>query len=172
MHITPDEAARALDDVRRTQRTALRSAPPMFPAWYLSAIWGGVTGMQFVTEVLSGPAVPIGAALMAIALVVAVVKFIFDVRNLSLRPHRSVIDPWAWVGFTAWLIGSQVACFALLALFTAAGFDYPRTACTLVVFVAVLFTGPLLPRWMTMRNARRAEKAQTASGPVGTGTAA
>lgn len=169
MHITPDEAARALAEVRRTQRMAMRSAPPMFPAWYLIAVWGVVTAIQLVTEFLAGPAVPIGVTLLAIGLAAAVAKFVGDVRVLAVRPHRSLIDPWGWVGLAAWIIGGQLLCFTLLALFRAADFGYPRTAATLPVFVLVVVTAPLLPRWMTMRNARRAEALQAAADPARTG---
>lgn len=158
MIISPEEAARALHEVHRTQRTALRSAPPMFPAWYLSAVWGSVAAIQFATEVLPVPARPIGLVVVLLGLGVAVGKFIRDVLRLTVRPHRSVIDPWAWIGFAAWIVGTQAACFGLMFVLSAVGFDHPRTAAASAVFVVVLFTGPLLPRWMSMRNALRADR--------------
>ncbi|MEV5411671.1 hypothetical protein AB0K60_22885 [Thermopolyspora sp. NPDC052614] len=172
MNISPDDAARALADVKHTQHTALRSAPPMFPSWYLGAVWIVVTGIQFATEVLSGPAAVIGVIVALIALFASVIKFIRDVNTMSLRPHRSIVDPWAWVGFSAWLIATIGLSFALLAAFIAVGFPYPRTGCTLLTAVVVLFTAPWLPRWMTMRTARRLATPQTTTGPVDTEPAA
>jgi len=157
MHISPEEAAKALDEIARTRRRTLRNAPPLFPSWYLSFIWGGVTALQFATEVLYGAATWAGVAVVLAALAFAVVKFVRDMFRLPMRPHGSVTDPWAWAGFTAWLLGTQLLCFALLAAFSTAGFAYPRTGCCLAVFAFALVTAPVLPRWMAMRNARRAE---------------
>jgi hypothetical protein len=158
MHITPDEAAKALGEVRRVQRTALRAAPPMFPAWYAVAVWGFVLGAQAATEVLTGPATWVAMAVLAIGLAAAVIVFLWQMyRAWPLRPHRSVVDPWAWAGFAAWVAGTTIVQFlATLALRTAE-FAHPRTGGTLVTFVLVLLTARAVPRWMATRNVRRAE---------------
>jgi hypothetical protein len=157
MQISPEEAAKALDEIARTRHRTLRNAPPLFPSWYLSFIWGGITVVQFATEVLHGPASWAGVAVVLAALAVAVVKFLRDMFRLPMRPHRSVVDPWAWAGFAGWIVGTQVLCFALLAVFGATGLPYPRTFSSLAVFAVALVTAPALPRWMALRNARRAE---------------
>lgn len=158
MQITPNEAAEALGEIRQAQHKALRNAPPMFPAWYSVAVWGFVAGTQCVTEVLTGTAVWIGVGVLTAGLAAAVIVFLMQMRHRwPLRPHRSVVDPWAWVGFAGWVAGCVAVQFVLLFALLAAGFAYPRTGAALVAFVLVVLTAPVLPRWMTMRNARRAE---------------
>jgi len=170
MDITPHEAAKALHEVHHTQRMALRSAPPMFPAWYLTAVWVSVTAIQAATEVLTGISAAIGVVVAIIGLMVAVLKFLHDLQNLPLRPHRSVVDPWAWAGLAGWIAGTMLLCFALLGVFLATGFGYPRTGAALLSLAVVAVTAPLLPRWMTMRTALRMERTRTA--PAGTETTA
>lgn len=155
--MTPEEAERALDEASRAQSAALRNAPPLFPAWYLGAVWGGVAALQLVTEVLSGAAVWIGLAVVVLGLVALAVKLVRDMSRLAMRPHISAIDPWGWLGFLAWLFGTQIFCFVLLAAFSAADFTYPRTASCLVTLVLALLTAPAVPRWMAARGVRRME---------------
>ncbi|MEU4408845.1 hypothetical protein AB0F88_30375 [Streptosporangium sp. NPDC023963] len=160
MDITPEEAARTLAQVHETQRKVLRAAPPMFPAWYPVAVWAFVTGIQFVTEI--PPAWWIGIAVPALsaALVLAVLKFVRDVRDAKLRPHSSVVDPWAWAGFTGWVLVTVVASAPLALWFTDLGLAYPRTLMGVIMTAIVAITSPLLARWMSGRTARRAEMAK------------
>ena len=158
MNISPEEAARALEEVERTRRTTLRNAPPLFPAWYLGAVWAGVAAVQFATEVLTGPARWGGVGLAVTAYVLFMIKFVRDVSRMPMRPHRSLIDRVTWLAFFGWLAICIAAGYALSAAFSAAGYAYPRTAAALCVFLVVFATAPLLPRWMSARAARRAER--------------
>ncbi|WP_329080233.1 MULTISPECIES: hypothetical protein [unclassified Streptosporangium] len=160
MDITPEEAARTLDQVHETRRRVLRAAPPMFPAWYPVAVWGFVTGIQFVTEIPSFRWLWVAVVALSACLAVAVLKFVKDVRNASLRPHPSVMDPWAWIGFTGWLVATGLGS-ALLALWLKdLDLAYPRTLMGVIMTVIVAITSPLLARWMSGRTARRAETAK------------
>ncbi|GGM83987.1 hypothetical protein GCM10010106_33310 [Thermopolyspora flexuosa] len=158
MNISPEEAARALEEVERTRRRTLRNAPPLFPSWYLVAIWAGVAVVQFSTEVLTGPVAWAGVLLTAAGYAAFMVKFFRDVSRWPMRPHRSLIDPMVWVAFGAWLVGGIVAGYALIAAFSAAGLAYPRTTASCCLLLVVAVTAPLLPRWMATRNARTAER--------------
>ncbi|GAA0828519.1 hypothetical protein ACFQVD_11090 [Streptosporangium amethystogenes subsp. fukuiense] len=157
MDITPEEAARSLAQVHETQHRVLRAAPPMFPAWYPVAVWIFVTGMQFVTEIAPAWWFWIAVAALSAGLVAAVLKFVSDVRNANLRPHSSMTDPWAWVGFTVWLVTTGLAGSVLALWFKELGVAYPRTVMGVTMIVIVAVTAPLLARWMSARTARRAE---------------
>ncbi|SDK69772.1 hypothetical protein [Nonomuraea jiangxiensis] len=156
MHITPEEAAHSLAQIRRTQHRALRSAPPLFPSWYLVAVWVFVAGIQLVTEVTPPWVLWIGVPVLAIGLAVAVVKLVVDIRNQSLRPHASVVDPWAWAGMVGWIVvttlGSIVLTFGLQVLEV----DHPRTIMGAIMVAVVAASAPVLTRWMSWRTARRA----------------
>ncbi|MFF3442647.1 hypothetical protein [Streptosporangium sp. NPDC002721] len=160
MDITPEEAARTLDQVRETQRRVLRAAPPMFPAWYPVAVWAFVTGIQFATEIPPTWWLLVAVPAMTAGLVLAVLKFVRDVKNAKLRPHSSVVDPWAWVGFTAWMVVTGLASIPLVLWFTGVGLAYPRTLMGVIMTAIVAVTSPLLARWMSGRTARRAEAAR------------
>ncbi|MBF8185660.1 hypothetical protein ITP53_07890 [Nonomuraea sp. K274] len=156
MHITPEDAARSLAEIRQTQHRALRSAPPLFPSWYLVAVWTFVAGIQLVTEVTPPWVLWIGVPVLAIGLAVAVVKFTNDIRHQSLRPHASVMDPWSWVGLAGWIVvttlGSIMLTFGLQSLEV----DHPRTIMGAIMVAVVAASAPLLTRWMSRRTARRA----------------
>lgn len=166
MNISPEDAAQALEEVERTRRRALRNAPPLFPAWYLVAVWAGVTAVQVCTEVLTGPVAWAGLLLTVAAYAVFIVKFYRDVARLPMRPHRSQIDPLVWVVFAVWLVSGIVADFALVAAFLAVDLAYPRTAASCCVLLVVAITAPGLPRWMAARNARTAERRRTPAAPA------
>ncbi|GAA4203156.1 hypothetical protein GCM10022252_60320 [Streptosporangium oxazolinicum] len=160
MDITPEEAARTLDQVRETRRRVLRAAPPTFPAWYPVVVWGFVTGMQFVTEVPSFRWLWVAVVALWAGLAVAVFTFVREVRNASLRPHSSVMDPWAWVGFTGWLVATCLGSVVLALWFKDLDLAYPRTLMGVTMTVIVAITSPPLARWMSRRTARRAETAK------------
>ncbi|MGJ6966030.1 hypothetical protein ACSDR0_29390 [Streptosporangium sp. G11] len=159
MDITPEEAERTLAQVHETQRRVLRAAPPMFPAWYPVAVWVFVTGIQFVTEIPPAWWLWIAVTALSAGLAVAVLKFVRDVRNASLRPHPSVMDPWAWVGFTGWLVATGLVALPLELWLKELDVAYPRTLMGVIMTVIVAITSPLLARWMSGRTARRAEAA-------------
>ncbi|MFD8561149.1 hypothetical protein ACFV1N_28035 [Streptosporangium canum] len=160
MHITPEDAARTLDQVHETQHRALRAAPPMFPAWYLAAVWLFVTGMQFVTEVTPARWLWIAVPALTAGLAVAVLTFVRDVRNANLRPHPSMVDPWAWAGFAAWMIATGAGGAVLAWWFTGIDIAYPRTLMGVIMTAVAAVTAPFLARWMSTRTARRAEPTQ------------
>lgn len=160
MDITPEEAARTLAQVHETQRRVLRAAPPMFPAWYPVAVWTFVTGIQFVTEIPPTWWLLIAVPALTAGLVLAVLKFVRDVRDTKLRPHSSVVDPWAWVGFTGWMVVTSLASVPLALWFVELGIAYPRTTMGVIMTAIVAITSPLLARWMSVRTARRAERAE------------
>jgi hypothetical protein len=160
MHITPEDAAQSLAQIQQTQHRALRSAPPMFPSWYLVAVWTFVAGMQLVTEVTTPWVLWIGAPALAIALAVAVVTFVHEVRNQALRPHASVVDPWSWAGLAGWIVATSLGGVAMAFGFQALGVAYPRTIMGAVMVAIVALTAPVLTRWMSVRTARRAETSE------------
>ncbi|MGW0808323.1 hypothetical protein [Nonomuraea sp. NPDC002799] len=157
MHITPEEAARSLAQIHETQHRALRSAPPMFPSWYVVAVWVFVTGMQFFTEVTPLWALWIALPILLIGLVAAVLKFVMDIRNQSMRLHPAVVDPWAWGGFAAWIVIMTLGSLGVVLALMALDVTYPRTVMGVTMTVIVLITTPVLTRWMSMRTVRRAE---------------
>ncbi|MEU8385673.1 hypothetical protein [Streptosporangium sp. NPDC048865] len=159
MDITPEEAARTLEQVRETQRKVLRAAPPMFPAWYPVAVWVFVTGMQFVTEIPSAGWIWGAVAALSAGLAAAVLKFVRDVRNAKLRPHSSVMDPWAWAGFAGWVVVTGLSALPMAFWLGDLGVAYPRTLMGVIMTVIVAITSPPLARWMSGRTARRAEAA-------------
>lgn len=159
MDITPEEAARTLEQVHETRRRVLRAAPPMFPAWYPVAVWTFVTGLQLVTEIPPARWLWIAVAVLSIGLAVAVLKFVRDVRNANLRLHLSVMDPWAWAGFAAWLVVTGATAAPMALWLKELGVAYPRTLMGVIMTVIVAITSPLLARWMSARTARRAETA-------------
>ncbi|MER6831363.1 hypothetical protein ABT352_35600 [Streptosporangium sp. NPDC000563] len=157
MEISPEEAARTLDQVHETRRRALRAAPPMFPAWYPVAVWVFVAGIQFVTEVPPAWWIWIAVPVLSAGLAVAVLKFVTDVRNANMRLHSSVVDPWAWIGFTGWLVATGFGAALMALWFTELGLTYPRTLMGVIMTVVAAITTPLLARWMSGRAVRRAE---------------
>ncbi|MEV0592225.1 hypothetical protein [Nonomuraea cavernae] len=159
MHITPEEAAQSLAQIHETQRRALRSAPPMFPSWYVVAVWVFVTGMQFFTEVTPLSALRIALPVLSIGLMAAVFKFVMDIRNQSMRPHPGVVDPWAWGGFAVWIVITAFGSVGVAVGLEALGVSYPRTVMGVTMTVVALITTPILTRWMSMRTVRRAETA-------------
>ncbi|GAA0441055.1 hypothetical protein Acor_11920 [Acrocarpospora corrugata] len=158
MYITPEEAARSLAQIRETQHRALRSAPPMFPSWYVVAVWVFITGIQFFTEVTPLWVLWIALPVLSIGLVVAVLKFVKEIRNQSVRPHPSVVDPWAWGGFAVWIILTTLGSVGLAVGLKALGFAYPGTVMGITMTVIAVITTPILTRWMSMRTVRRAER--------------
>ncbi|MFD1929912.1 MULTISPECIES: hypothetical protein [Nonomuraea] len=157
MHITPEDAAQSLAQIQQTQRRALRSAPPMFPSWYLVAVWVFVAGLQLFTEVTPPWALWIGVPVLSIGLVVAIFRFVTDLRDQSLRPHPSVVDPWAWAGLAGWIVATALVSVAMTLGLGALGFAYPRTFMGVIMVAIVALTAPVLTRWMSERTARRAE---------------
>jgi hypothetical protein len=157
MHITPEEAAQSLARIHETQRRALRSAPPMFPSWYVVAVWVFVTGIQFFTEVTPLSALWIALPVLVVGLIAAVLKFVMDVRNQSMRPHPAVVDPWAWGGLAAWIVITTLGGIAMAVALEVLGASYPRTVMGVTMTMIALITTPILTRWMSMRTLRRAE---------------
>lgn len=157
MHITPEEAAQSLAHIHEAQRRALRSAPPMFPSWYVVAVWVFVTGIQFFTEVTPLSALRIALPVLLVGLMVAVLKFVMDIRNQSMRPHPTVVDPWAWGGFAVWVVTTTLGGIGAVVGLEALSVSYPRTVMGVTMTVIALITTPILTRWMSMRTAHRAE---------------
>jgi hypothetical protein len=157
MHITPEEAAQSLAQIRETQHRALRSAPPMFPSWYVVAVWIFITGVHFFIEVTPVWVLWIAIPVLSIGLMVAVLKFVMEIRNQSVRPHPSVVDPWAWGGMAIWIVLTALGSVGLTLGLEAFGVAYPGTIMGVTMTVIAVITTPILTRWMSMRTVRRAE---------------
>ncbi|MFI6508481.1 hypothetical protein ACIBCT_12820 [Streptosporangium sp. NPDC050855] len=157
MSISPEDAARTLADVRTTQARALR-AEPWFPAWYPVGVALFATGVTFVSEPGTDPAVTAGGiVVLTIALVGLVLRLTLTAR---MRAHRSLLEPAALTGFVVWVLASVGVAFAVAFPLDAAGVAYSGTYGCLVMTAFMAATGPLVGRWISSRLAAGVEQAK------------
>ncbi|MGC5014755.1 hypothetical protein ACLQ2R_28650 [Streptosporangium sp. DT93] len=156
MSISPEDAARTLADVRTTQARALL-AEPWFPAWYPVGVALFCTGIVFVSEPGTEPAVTIGGVVvLTIALVGLVLKLALTAR---MRAHRSLLESASLTGFVLWVMVSMGVAFAVTFPLEAAGVAYSGTYGCLTMTVFMAATGPFVGRWISRRLAARVERA-------------
>ncbi|MBB2913539.1 hypothetical protein FHS43_004843 [Streptosporangium becharense] len=154
MNISPEDAARSLADARAVQAQALR-AEPSFPTWFTTGVGLFATGIAFVTEPGTPPAVIVPALVVLTGVLVAMVLRL--ARGARLRVHRSVIEREAMLGYTGWVLASVAVAFAVAFPLAGAGVRYAGGYGCLAMTAFMAATGPFVARWISRRLAARAE---------------
>lgn len=154
MHVTPEEAAHRLAEIRRTQARAVGSRP-WFPNWYTVGVAVFVTGIQFITEPGTPRAVLVIGAILLPAGLGALMAVFFHTRTAV--PHRSLMDGKNWALFIGWLCAAIALCLTLALVLSFQGIPYARTYAGLAMTAFMAGTGPLVTRWITARMAAKLE---------------
>jgi hypothetical protein len=151
--LRPDEAVRALDEIRSRQQQVV--AASVIPNWY----WWATGGLMVV---LSAGVDSHRPALIAVATTVFVVGLTTTILAVVLRSraqiHSGYLGPpggMAIGGFVVTLVGAAIGiAFTLRAL----GFGWPATGGNLVAGVGMGLGGPVLMRRLRTIMSRHAER--------------
>lgn len=144
--LRPDEAARALTEIRQRQQQVIKLA--IIPVWYWWTIAALMVGFSAAIDSQTGMiTVGIGAGLFVIGVLTATGRVVIgglgraQLRNELLGP----VGVLAILGFVASVLAvSLPTAFAL----RAAGARYPATLGVLVGAVLMVVGGPLLMRYL------------------------
>ncbi|GAA3442098.1 hypothetical protein [Planomonospora venezuelensis] len=153
--LSPEEAARALSDIRATQARAVRSTP-WFPAWFVIGIGLSVTCILAASD----PLTPVPMRIAGIVLATAGITgcSVAVGRSGSMRAHKSVTDAGGLIGYFVWVL-SIVGLTIPFALFLAwRDVPYAAACAGLAMTAAMGLTGPFLARWISGRNASKIER--------------
>jgi hypothetical protein len=141
-NLRPDEAARALDEVRQRQANVIEAT--MIPAWFYGAVGASNVALAVGLDVGGTVAVATGAVLFGLGIAGSVGWVTIGAQRAQLR--NDLLGPLgilAIVALPALVVGVSVPVgFAA----EAAGWRYPATAGTLVGLVLMLVGGPVLNR--------------------------
>ncbi len=143
--LRPDEAARALTEIRQRQEQVIKLA--IIPTWYWWAIAGLMVGFSAAIDSHRRLAVGIGTSLFVIGVLTATGWVVIGgLRRAQLRNELlGPIGVLAILGFVATVLAvSLPTAFAL----QAAGLRYPATLGVLVGAVLMVVGGPLLMRYL------------------------
>ena len=143
--LRPDEAARALTEIRQRQEQVIKLA--IIPTWYWWAIAGLMVGFSAAIDSHRRLAVDIGTSLFVIGVLTATGWVVIGgLRRAQLRNELlGPIGVLAILGFVATVLAvSLPTAFAL----QAAGLRYPATLGVLVGAVLMVVGGPLLMRYL------------------------
>jgi hypothetical protein len=143
--LRPDEAARALTEIRQRQEQVIKLA--IIPAWYWWAIAGLMVGLSVAIDSHRRLAVGIGTSVFVVGVLTATGWVVIGgLRRAQLR--NELLGPTgvlAILGFVATVLAvSLPSAFA----FQAAGVRYPATMGVLVGAVLMVVGGPLLMRFL------------------------
>ncbi|WP_326635283.1 hypothetical protein OG884_20735 [Streptosporangium sp. NBC_01755] len=133
-----------------TGRTELQVSPICYGTWQFGGDWGQVDERAAVAAIQHARAFP-GVE------IVQPPYHVMEIRNQSVRPHPSVVDPWAWGGLAVWIVLTTLGSVGLAVGLKALGVAYPGTVMGVTMTVTAVITTPILTRWMSMRTVRRAE---------------
>jgi hypothetical protein len=141
--LRPDEAARALTEIRQRQEQVIKLA--IIPAWYWWAIAGLMVGFTAAIDSHRPLAIGIGTSLFVIGVVTATVRVVIGGMRRT-QPRNDLLGPigvLAILGFVATVLAvSLPTAFAL----QAAGVRSPGTLGVLVGAILMVLGGPLLMR--------------------------
>jgi hypothetical protein len=143
--LRPDEAARALTEIRQRQEQVIKLA--IIPTWYWWAIAGLMVGFSAAIDSHRPLAVGIGTSLFVIGVLTATGRVVISgLRRAQLRNELlGPIGVFAILGFVAAVLAvSLPTAFAL----QAAGARYAATLGVLVGAVLMVVGGPLLMRFL------------------------
>jgi hypothetical protein len=143
--LRPDEAARALTEIRQRQEQVIKLA--IIPTWYWWAIAVLMVGFSAAVDSHRPLAVGIGTSLFVIGVLTATGRVVIGgLRRAQLRNELlGPIGVLAILGFVATILAvSLPTAFA----FKAAGVRYPATLSVLVGAVVMVVGGPLLTRFL------------------------
>ncbi|MEZ0076738.1 hypothetical protein [Planotetraspora sp. GP83] len=153
--MNPEEAARSLSAIRRTQAKAVGSEP-WFPTWYAAGVGVFVTGAQFITEPGTPVSVIVGGGLVLTAGLGALIGRLVTSRRMTA--HRSLTSPAGMVVFALWLCAGIGLCLALALWLASAEIAYARTYAGLVMTAFMAATGPYVARWISRQMVLKIEK--------------
>lgn len=143
--LRPEEAARALTEIRQRQEQVIKLV--IIPAWYWWAIAGLMIGFSAAIDSHRPLAVGIGTSLFVIGVLTATGRVVFGGLRRA-QPRNELLGPIgvvAILGFVATVLAvSLPTAFAL----QAAGTPYPATLGVLVAAVLMVVGGPLLMRFL------------------------
>ncbi|HEV8569211.1 MAG TPA: hypothetical protein VGQ92_19380 [Actinoplanes sp.] len=143
--LRPDEAARALTEIRQRQEQVIKLAN--IPAWYWWAIAGLMVGFSAAIDSHRPLAIAIGTSLFVIGVLTATARVVIGgMRRTQLRNDLlGPIGVLAILGFVATVLAvSLPTAFAL----QAAGVRYPATLGVLVGAILMVLSGPWLTRFL------------------------
>ena len=141
--LRPDEAARALTEIRQRQEQVIKLA--IIPAWYWWAIAGLMVGFSAAIDSHRRLAIAIGTSLFVIGVLTATARVVIGGMRRT-QPRNDLLGPigvLAILGFVATVLAvSLPTAFAL----QAAGVRYPATLGVLVGAILMVLSGPWLTR--------------------------
>jgi hypothetical protein len=143
--LRPDEAARALTEIRQRQEQVIKLA--IIPAWYWWAIAALMVGFSAAIDSHRPLAIGIGTSLFVIGVLTTTGWVVIGgLRRAQLRNELlGATGVFAILGFVATVLAvSLPTSFA----FQAAGVRYPATRGVLVGAVLMVVGGPLLMRFL------------------------
>jgi hypothetical protein len=143
-NVRPDEAARALDEVRQRQTGVIDAT--MIPSWFYGVVGASNVALAVGLDIGRPVAVATGAVLFGLGIVGSVGWVAVGARRVQLR--NELLGPLgilAILALPALVVGVSVpVAFAA----EAAGWDYPATAGTLIGLVLMVICGPVLNRML------------------------
>jgi hypothetical protein len=140
--VPPDEAARALDEIRRRQAQVIDVAT--IPTWYWWAIGALMVGFAVAVDTRRPAAIGVGVSVFVVAVLALTLRVVTSALRTQLRNDligaRGVL---AILGFVGLVVGVTLAvAFSL----RAAGLPYPATVADAVGGVLLGLGGPRLMR--------------------------
>jgi len=152
----PDEAARALHEIRYQQHQVIRRA--IIPAWYWWVLAGLTVGFSVALDSDQQLVLGIGTALFVIGALAAAYRVVIDGLRCT-RLHSQLIgriEVPALLGFVAAVVAVSLSTTYA---FKAADLPYPATLGSVAGALLMVIGGP----WLT-RVLQRVMMAKTASG--------
>ncbi len=142
-NLRPDEAARALTEIRQRQEQVIKLS--IIPAWYWWAIAGLMVGFSAAIDSHRRLAIAIGTSVFVIGVLTATARVVIGGMRRT-QPRNDLLGPigvLAILGFVATVLAvSLPTAFAL----QAAGVRYPATLGVLVGAILMVLGGPWLTR--------------------------
>jgi hypothetical protein len=141
----PDEAARALTEIRQRQEQVIKLA--IIPAWYWWVIAGLMVGFSAAIDLYRGRAVGIATSLFVVGVLAATGRVVIGgLRRAQLRNELlGPIGVLAILGFVAAVLAVSLPTAFVL---QAAGVRYPATLGLIAGGVLMVVGGPVLTRFL------------------------
>ena len=152
--LRPDEAARALTEIRKRQEQVIKLA--IIPVWYWWVIAALMVGLSAAVDSRRALAIGIGTSAFVIGVLGATARAVLGgLRRAQLR--NDLLGPvgvLAILGFVATILA---VALPIAFAFQAAGIRYPATLGVLVGAILMVVGGPWLMRFLhRLMLARRA----------------
>ena len=154
-HIDPEDAARALDEIRQRREQVIRRT--VFPAWYWWAHAVLIVMLTACIESGSGVLLGVGIALFTVGALLVDRPVIRAAR--AATPRRGLAGPGTARRTLIWLATFVVVLLAVLVAtalgLNAAGVPYPATIAATITAVVFAVAGRMLVRYEQAMLVRR-----------------